>query len=266
VIEPTPDTIPKRLRANPWVLWAAEPDPSGGKPKKVPRMIADPTRHASSTDPRTWGTFEDACEAYSALTEDSRWAPLRIAGIGCVLVGDGLVCVDLDGAVTENGLTSAAATIVLHVPTFTEVSPSGRGVHVWVLGVLDRALKRQTIEAYGDKRYIAVTGQRWPGTPSDVESAPHLLDVLNELTRPREAQPLRPIPPGGPVRVRRQSLIGQGTRDNTLFSIAAALVHEGATGPALVNALLDANRRLCTPPLPEADVRRIATSALRGSR
>src|SRR5262245_29993408 len=124
-IEPTPDKIPAALRRRPWVLWAAEPDGDGGKPRKVPRQIADPTRNASSTDQSTWGSFEDACEAYSALTADPRWAAVRIAGIGCVLIDDGLVCIDLDGALVDGALTPAVATIVRSVATFTEVSPSG---------------------------------------------------------------------------------------------------------------------------------------------
>jgi primase-like protein len=259
----SPDTIPAALQARPWVLWAAEPDPDGGKPNKVPRMIAAPTRRASSTDPSTWGTFGDAYEAYSALTEDRRWAPLHIAGIGVVLVGDGLVCVDLDGAITPTGgLTRAAATIVRRVPTFTERSWSGLGLHLWVSGTLHRAMVSADIEAYDRGRFIAVTGQRYPGTPPSVEPAPDLLMVLEELSRPQAPPPVT-SPRPDPARVRRLTPMPEGARDNTLFRIAAKLVREGTLGPALVAALLDANVRLCQPPLPERDVRRIARSASR---
>jgi hypothetical protein len=262
-LSPHPDAIPREIRRRPWLLWASIPDPSGGKPKKVPRQIAYPMRAASSTDPATWGSFDDAVEAHSALTEDPRWAPLRIAGIGCVLVGDGLVCVDLDGALTPEGLTLAAARIVREVPTFTEVSPSGRGLHLWVLGELARALTSRTLEAYDRARYIAVTGERYPGTPPDVEPSPRLIALLDEASKPEAPPAAIAAARAGPVRVRRQMPIQEGTRDNDLFRIAAALVAEGARGAALLQALLDANARLCQPPLLPADVRRIARSASR---
>jgi Primase C terminal 1 (PriCT-1) len=266
-----PETIPAMLRVRPYVLWAAEPDPQGGKDHKVPRRIANPAQRASSTDCETWGTFEDACEAFFALTADPRWAPLRIAGIGVVLLGDGLICLDLDGAVTPGGLTPAAAQIVRAVPTFTEVSPSSGGLHLWIRGQLLRAVVGRTLEAYAWGRFVAVTGQRYPGTPPDVEPAPRLLTILDEISRPA---PVRPVPPmeGTDIsrhlpakapRVRRQTPILQGTRDNSLFRIAARLVAEGAQGPALLAALREANARLCQPPLAETDVQRIARSASR---
>jgi Primase C terminal 1 (PriCT-1) len=55
----------------------------------------------------------------------------------------------------------------------------------------------------------------------------------------------------------------EGSRDTSLFRIAAALVAQGTTGAALISALEEANVRLCTPPLSPADIRRIARSASR---
>jgi hypothetical protein len=249
-LAPRPDTIPAELRRRPWVLWASEPDESGGKPRKVPRRIAYPNRAASSVDSASWGTFSDACEAYSALTEDRRWAPLRIAGIGVVLVGNGLVCVDLDGAITPEGLTPAAATIVREVPTFTEVSASGHGLHLWVSGTLARAVTSRTLEAWDRGRYVCVTGERYPGTPPDVEPSPRLIKLLDEASMP-EPHTVGPVRKGaGPLRVRRQTPIAEGSRDTSLFRIAAGLVAQGTSGDALVTALMEANARLCNPQCP----------------
>lgn len=260
-LEFTPDTVPTALRARPWVLCAAEPSPDGGKPRKVPRQIAYPDRNASSTDPATWGSFDDAAEAYFALVHEPRCAHLRIAGAGVVLTGDGLVCVDMDASITPTGLVRAAAELVMNHPSFTEVSVSRTGLHLWVLGTLDRACVGKGIEAYDRGRYIVVTAQRWPGTPPDAEPAPKLIATLNRLFAPepsREA-PTRELS----ARVQRRMPIPEGTRDNSLFRIAASLVAEGRTGAALLTALLEANARLCQPPLPRRDVERIARSASR---
>lgn len=105
---------------------------------------------ASSTDPMTWGTYEQARE--------------RSTLIGFVL-GQGIGCIDLDGALNADGtLTEGAAAIVAHYPrSYIEVSPSGRGLHIWGLAPEQRGFRRtwrgQAVEFYSQGRYITVTGQ-----------------------------------------------------------------------------------------------------------
>jgi len=260
-----PDGVPVAHRQRPWVLCAAEPSLDGGKSRKIPRQIAYADRNASSTDPATWGTFDDAVDALSALTENPRSARLHIVGVGVVLVGDGLTCVDMDDAITPSGLSRDAARIVMNHPSFTEVSVSRTGLHLWVLGTLDRACIGEGIEAYDRARFIVVTGQRWPGTPPDVEPAPALIATLNRLFAP-DPSPSTPTTTAtrtGDARVQRKMPIREGTRDNSLFRIAAKLVADGVTSTTLLDALLEANARLCQPPLPRRDVERIARSASR---
>jgi primase-polymerase (primpol)-like protein len=52
-----------------------------------------------------------------------------------------------------------------HCDSWTERSPSGSGLHIFVRGRLSRALKGPQIEVYADARYIAITGHWWSGTP-----------------------------------------------------------------------------------------------------
>src|SRR5262245_25065034 len=98
------ETIPRELRTLPWVLWRAEPR-AGDKPAKVPYRVDQPTTRASSIDPASWSTFEDALEAYTALIEhpaDSMRGP--VAGIGVVLSRSaGITCIDLDHVITDAG-------------------------------------------------------------------------------------------------------------------------------------------------------------------
>ena len=79
--------IPAELRSLPhWVMWKTETR-EAGKPTKVP-YDAKADRRASSTNPDTWCSFEDACAAYEKGGFD---------GVGFVLTkNDPFVGIDLD--------------------------------------------------------------------------------------------------------------------------------------------------------------------------
>ena len=86
-LAPRPETIPRELRALGWVLWRAE-QRGPGKSAKVSYQVRQPHSKASSTDPETWASFEDAVDAYSVLSVD---------GIGVVLTQPAdITCIDLD--------------------------------------------------------------------------------------------------------------------------------------------------------------------------
>jgi primase-polymerase (primpol)-like protein len=130
-------------------------------------------RAASSTNPQTWGTYKNATEAVAGV------------GLGFVLNGDGIVCIDLDHALTADGSPKPWAAEILRQAgdTYTEVSPSGDGLHIW--GRADvrqgRRIRREggyAVEVYGDGRYIATTGERFQGAPSELADISALLGQL----------------------------------------------------------------------------------------
>jgi hypothetical protein len=105
----------------------------------------------SVTDPSHWGTFDDAIRSPYG------------DGVGFVLNGDGIVCIDLDDCVTDGVVSVEAVRFVdaLGV-TFSEFSPSGNGLHVWGYGFMEKG-RRFTqgglkVEAYPAGRFITVTG------------------------------------------------------------------------------------------------------------
>lgn len=131
-----------------WVTWRLET--RKGKPTKVPY---DPyTGHrAASDNPRTWGTFDDAVATYER--DD-------YTGVGFVL-GDGFVGVDLDKCRNpETGeIESWAIQIIGDLDSYSEVSPSGTGIHIIVRGNLPEGGRRKgAIEMYDSKRYFTMTG------------------------------------------------------------------------------------------------------------
>lgn len=81
-------------------------------------------------------------------------------GVGFVL-GDGIECVDLDGALDDNGeIISAVALGVFsaNVDAWVERSMSGRGIHVWGRLAEAPGRRRPEIEIYSRARFIALTG------------------------------------------------------------------------------------------------------------
>lgn len=112
---------------------------------------------ASATDPATWSDYRTVKASTAG------------AGMGFVLAGDGIVCLDLDHVLVDGRPTPAAARLLRRLPdTYMEISPSGTGLHVWGLGRLPRGRRATvdgvSVEAYGTGRYITMTGVRWSST------------------------------------------------------------------------------------------------------
>jgi len=157
--------IPQQLRnLQQWVCWRLVE--REGKPTKMPYTPAGTP--ASVSDPNTWTDFETALNAYKRG---------GFNGIGFVLTQDGgIVCVDLDHAKNGTGWKPEAMEIVRLLNSYTEVSPSGDGLHIWCLGKLPNGRRRKNgVEMYDSGRFITVTGQRLEGTPLDLQ------DRSNEL-------------------------------------------------------------------------------------
>lgn len=134
--------------ANRWVRWALRP--RAGRLTKVPLTVHG--RHASSTRATTW-------------THQSAAAASRVgAGLGYVL-GNGVGCYDLDGALDRGRLKDWARAALAAIPEpalFVEVSQSGCGLHVFVVappspGTVTRH-PGGAVERYTSGRYIAMTG------------------------------------------------------------------------------------------------------------
>jgi len=178
--------IPAALRArNAWVVWRMVP--RDGKPTKVP---FDPCakRAASSSDPETWSTFTDALGVYSANDD--------FDGIGLMLAGGDVTCIDLDHCIVDGIIEPWAEAIVAKVDSYTETSQSGDGLHIFVIGTPPAGRRRKgTVEMYGpnDNRYIAVTGRRLILEDTSSTTLRHVdLDTLHAELFPQDttAEPI----------------------------------------------------------------------------
>lgn len=105
---------------------------------------------AKAGQPNTWATFEEAvqtCESYD--------------GIGFEFHNNGIVGVDLDHVIDQQtgAVDPAALETVKRLNSYTEISPSGTGLHIYVFGKIPvDGRKSGAREMYQAKRYFTVTG------------------------------------------------------------------------------------------------------------
>ncbi|MGA3601164.1 DUF927 domain-containing protein [Lysinibacillus agricola] len=149
------ENIPSELKQlKNWVLWKAEWDEKQKVFTKVPYR-SNGIRKASSTNYRTWNTFDKVYDAYENGVGE---------GIGFVLSEtDPYVCIDIDNIESMDALPELAHEIINL--SYAELSPSGKGIHVWIKNFQhdsDRFKNKNTnlgYEIYSSKRFITFTGE-----------------------------------------------------------------------------------------------------------
>ena len=168
--------VPSCLRERrQWVCWRFIV--RGGKTTKCP-MCPTERREASSTDPTTWGTFD---QAVTACKESE-----GLAGVGFVFSADDpFAGIDLDNCIdTSSGeVKSWARPILAQLDSYSEISPSGKGVKVFVRASKSRPRcktghKDGAIEMYDRDRFFTVTGVRLPDRPADIEERQTAIDAV----------------------------------------------------------------------------------------
>lgn len=205
------EAIPAGLRGvSRWLLWRYEE--RDGKQTKVP-LDARTGRWVDVTDPASWSDFESAVAALEARKD--------CAGVGFVFVAeDDLVGVDLDDCIDAEGrLAPQAREIIDRLDTYTEISPSGLGVKLFLRGVKPEEAGCRTtkvegfsrVEVYGQERFFTVTGQRLDGAPVTVEPRQEALEWLCE-----QVFPAPPAPPERPPLQRSPAWLD----DETLIEMA----------------------------------------------
>ncbi|WP_067925448.1 phage NrS-1 polymerase family protein [Alicyclobacillus shizuokensis] len=158
------ESIPNELKERKqWVLWKYELVPGEDKPRKV-LYDARTRKKASVDDPNTWTAYGNAATELKLKSKE-------YDGIGYVFSDDDpYTGVDLDHCTQNGKLTDDAMAIVERLNSYTELSPSGEGVHIFVRAQLPGTRHRRgNIEMYDSKRFFTVTGKHMEGTPTTIE-------------------------------------------------------------------------------------------------
>lgn len=158
--------IPEELRQyKQWILWRYE-DVGAKKPTKIPYSINGTT--ASVTNPDDWSNFDDICRAYRNGNH---------SGIGFVFSEfDPYAFVDLDDTEGNQADLQRQIKVLKEFDSYSELSPSGKGLHIIVKGRIPQGRKRSHIEIYSSGRYATMTGNVYENKTIEDRH-----DLLNQL-------------------------------------------------------------------------------------
>jgi primase-polymerase (primpol)-like protein len=172
------DQIPQELKdLKQWIVWKLEI----GKDErltKVPYRIDLPGAHASTTNPKSWTSFENA--VFTVSNEKG------YSGIGFVFTNDDpYIALDFDKCIEkETGLVfPSIEQNILSLNSYTEISQSGTGIHVIGKGINPdpegKGSKKGNFEMYSKERYFAITGNIYKDFPKTINDIPFKhLDTL----------------------------------------------------------------------------------------
>ena len=173
---PVPESVLPDLATRPqWLLWRYEP---GETPEKKPRKMpyyADGGRRFGDQ-----GSDRDRARLVAYAGIATAFASGGFDGVGfAFLPGDGLVGIDLDGMIDpETGeLSERCAGIISACASYTEYSPSGKGVHIICTrddatfeGIGKETFKSNKVgvEVFSGRQYFTFTGRVWPESPNEL--------------------------------------------------------------------------------------------------
>lgn len=257
------ESIPKELRElKQWVCVHAD--------SKIPMQAARPVP-ASSVNPETWATFDDAVRAVEQGYYDY---------IGFVFNDNGIVGIDIDDAVVSRLVSPLATELFALCNSYTEFSVSGTGLHILVKGDIPFKGKNNLagIEMYKTARFFIMTGNSVGhfGITDNQSALDTLIKKHFPETRERKTTAVTPRiynpewdSPKGNKRVRirpNYPSIPDGCRNICLTSLAGMLHSLGYSKVQIYRELQYANATACKPPLLDGELRTICNSVTRYQR
>ena len=255
-------SVPDELKAQ--HQWVCAYDDT----KKMP-MQARVREAASVSDPSTWSDFETALSAVESGIYDY---------IGYVFADTDIIGIDIDKGFVNGQPTDLLYDITSACLSYTEVSKSGRGVHIFVRGQLPFSGRNngQGVEIYKSGRFFITTGKvlmcpniidnqagidyvvkkYFPDVERESKEKHGSRIYSAEWMKPAEKWSLKPKYPE----------IRQGGRNVSLLSIGGQLRSTGYSRGEIYKELLTVNQQACKPPLSASEVEAVVKSIMRYKR
>ena len=233
-----------------WVNFELVPNPQGHSGfDKVPINPKNGSK-AQSNNPDTWGTFDQACdrlkkkpgkvhgvglmlgnsqfagfdddEIYAKLLDDmldinepgltSKARKERHKEIKAAGAYDGVTIDEMTATALNTG-DFYGADLIQSFNSYTEISPSGKGLHVYFVGKLPpTGRKKEYFEMYEDGRFLTVTGEPYKefttmNAPSEETIAEyHKKYIIKGIYEKQKEKTAPPPPPQKPTQSRPTSL------------------------------------------------------------
>ena len=268
------DMIPQELKdRNQWVLWKIIQ--RDGKETKIPfQPNGTPAR---PNDPTTWHSFDECLVVVN-----------KFKGLGYVFSeGDPYCGIDFDACFDPETkkITDWARTWIGKLKSYSEVSPSGTGVKVWVRAKFPFGNGKKTqlndqpringkvpgIECYDHLRYFAVTGQRLSGLSEVCENRQEELNGLYEYyfrtnisgtrNERERSSDISIIDRAGRYLARIPGAVSGEGGHNQTFKAACILIHGFNLGQGEAFLLLAEWNKSCQPPWSDKELRHKIESA-----
>ncbi|XJS10471.1 hypothetical protein ACF3NG_10105 [Aerococcaceae bacterium WGS1372] len=174
------ESVPEELKAvNNWIVWKREPtdklDKNGEvRFKKVPYSPKTDDK-ASPTDPNAGSDFN------TALSKE-----IDYDGLGFIFTGSPFLGVDLDNISNEikefesGNENNIVGEFYNQLETYTELSPSGTGLHFIMRGELPLGGRHKgDVEMYDTGRFFTITGDQF-GDYENINNGTELIKPLHE--------------------------------------------------------------------------------------
>lgn len=231
-------SIPELMRKLPnWVCFRlAKRD---GRLTKIPY---DPKTggKAKSNTPATWATFEQAQAAAG-----------KYDGVGFMLTQSPIVGVDIDHCMRDGKPDDYARQMIDRFDSYTEISPSGEGLHILIVGEIadNKGRRNSRVEVYPAGRFLTVTGNIYEGRGELCKRQRELTALVSEIDngRKRPQKNADEAPRPAAVSLSDGELIGkirrskQGAKFSALYDAGDTSAYNGddsAADIALANILV----------------------------
>lgn len=274
------DNIPGVLKARQiWCCWRAVPD-ADGKIQKVPWRL-DGVGKLAWSNPLNLSAFDEIKAAYQAGLELPERSGKHFAGVGIIIPATGdLKAFDLDEALENGEIRPAARAILERIKTYSEISPSGNGLHGIALAELPDdsenlgAVKKEPLRINGQRteffsrsHFLTVTGQRLPEYSEHVEARrDEMMALYDELKAIRNAAKKRPAKetPSGSDRVgERARLYCDRALEDEAHNVQSS--RKGARNSTLNDAALKIGHYVGADILSRSEVERTLLRAAMGA-